>query len=153
MQNTYEFRATAYWMAGNSGIVSGENIPDSIEFSAPPEFGGDKEVWTPEHFFLASIATCFVSTFRAIAQFSKFDTVSLDVTVDGRLNKEEGGYRFTDVKIKPVVSIMRDEERERAIKLLYKAERACLISRSLNSKISLEPVIQVTAPVEVEQKQ
>jgi len=150
MQNTFLYRATAYWMLEQRGIVSGEKIPQSIEFSAPPEFGGEAELWTPEHLFLASISTCFIATFRAIAEHNKFDTVGLDVSVEGTLNKEEGGYRFAEVKIKPVLTLTRDEERERGIKLLYKAERACLISRSLNSRVSMEPVIQVNAPVAVE---
>lgn len=150
MENQYLYRTTACWVLEKRGIVSGENIPQSIEFSAPPEFGGDAELWTPEHFFLASIATCFIATFRSVAEFNKFDTVSLDVSVEGILNKEEGGFRFSDVKIRPVLSVMRDEERERGIKLLYKAERACLISRSLNSRVSMEPVIQVNTPAAVE---
>lgn len=150
MQNTFLYRTTAYWMLEQRGIVSGEKIPQSIEFSAPPEFGGEAELWTPEHLFLAGISSCFIATFRAIAEHNKFDTVALDVAVEGTMNKEEGGYRFTEVRIKPVLTLTRDEERERGIKLLYKAERACLISRSLNSKVSMEPVIQVNAPVAVE---
>lgn len=150
MENTYLYRATAYWVLDSRGIVSGEKIPQSIEFSAPPEFGGDAELWTPEHFFLSSISSCFISTFRSIAQINKFDTVALDVTVEGILKKEEGGYRFAEVKIQPVLTIATDEERERGIKLLYKAERACLISRSLNSKVSMEPKILVSALTAVE---
>jgi peroxiredoxin-like protein len=150
MENTYLYRTSAYWVLEKRGIVSGEKIPQAIEFSAPPEFGGDAELWTPEHFFLASVATCFISTFRSIAEFSKFDHVALDVTVEGKLNKEEGGYRFAEVNIRPVLSLTRDEEKERGIKLLYKAERACLISRSLNSKVSMEPLVQVAVPVGVE---
>jgi len=150
MENTHLYRATAYWVVAKRGIVSGENVPQSIEFSAPPEFGGEAEMWTPEHLLLAAVSTCFVLSFRAIAEFSKFDVVALEVTVEGKLSREEGGYRFTEVKIVPVLSLSRDEERERGIKLLYKAERACLVSRSLNSKISMEPVIQVNVAAEVE---
>lgn len=150
MGNTHNYRATGYWVVDKRGIVSGEGIPQSVEFSAPPEFGGEAELWTPEHFFLASIVTCFVSTFRAIAEFSKFDTVALDVTAEGILNKEEGGFRFTDVKIRPVLSVTHEDERERGMKLLYKAERACLISRSINSKLELEPMVQVSVPATAE---
>jgi peroxiredoxin-like protein len=149
MENQHLFRATAYWVVDKRGIVSGENVPQSVEFSSPPEFGGEAEMWTPEHFFLAAISSCFISTFRAIAEFSKFDVVALDVPVEGVLNKEEGGFRFTDVKVRPVLTIATDEDRERGMKLLHKAERVCLISRSINSKISLEPVVQVSAPTAV----
>jgi peroxiredoxin-like protein len=149
MENQHLFRATAYWVVDKRGIVSGENVPQSVEFSSPPEFGGEAEMWTPEHFFLAAISSSFISTFLAIPEFSKFDVVALDVPVEGVLNKEEGGFRFTDVKVRPVLTIATDEDRERGMKLLHKAERVCLISRSINSKISLEPVVQVSAPTAV----
>ena len=150
MDKSYLYRATAYWVLDSRGIVSGENIPQSVEFSAPPEFGGEAELWTPEHFFLSSIATCFVSTFRAIAELSKFDTVSLDVAVEGLVKKEDGGFRFAELKIRPLLTVATDEERERGIRLLFKAERGCLVSRSLNSKITMEPVVQVSALTAVE---
>lgn len=150
MEKTQLYRATACWVLEKRGIVSGERIPQSIEFSAPPEFGGEAEMWTPEHFFLAAISTCFISTFRSIAEFNKFDTVALDVAVEGILTKEETGFRFTEVKVRPVLTVATDEERERGIKLLYKAERACLISRSLNSKVTMEPMVQVSTLAGVE---
>ena len=57
MENSYSFRSSAYWILARRGIVSAEAVPQSIEFSAPPEFGGETEMWTPETFFLAGVAT------------------------------------------------------------------------------------------------
>jgi peroxiredoxin-like protein len=147
MESTYKFEATAYWVMGSRGIVSGEAVPQAIEFSAPPEFDGEEEMWTPEHFFLGSVATCFISTFRSIAQYNKFEMIALDVTVEGVLNKEQGGYRFADVFIRPVLTVASEEDREKGLKLLEKSERACLVSRSLNSKITMEPRLQVSKAV------
>ena len=37
--------------------------------SAPPkDFGGPEDAWSPEHLLLASVETCFVFTFRAVAE-------------------------------------------------------------------------------------
>ena len=41
------------------------------------------------------LPSCYVSTFRALAEYNKFDTVALDVCREGMLDKEPGGYRFT----------------------------------------------------------
>ena len=60
-----------------------------ISFSAPPEFQGQAGQWTPEYLFLTSVAGCFLSTFSGMAHFSKFAFLSLDVEVEGALNKEE----------------------------------------------------------------
>lgn len=150
MENSYSFRSSGYWILARRGIVSAESVPQSIEFSAPPEFGGEAEMWTPETFFLAGIASCYISTFRSIAEYSRFDTVALDVTVDGKIEKETGGFRFTEITVRPVLTVANEEETDKGLKLLLKSEAACLISRSLNSRVSIEPVVQVSKLVTAE---
>ena len=150
MESSYSFRSSGYWILERRGIVSAESVPQSIEFSAPPEFGGEAEMWTPETFFLAGIASCYISTFRSIAEYSKFNTVALDVTVDGKIEKESGGFRFTEVTVRPVLTVATEEETDKGLKLLLKSEAACLISRSLNSRVSIEPIVQVSKLVTAE---
>ena len=126
-----------------NGEVSGvPEIPATL-FSAPPEFKGKEGVWTPEHFFTAAIATCFITTFDAIAEFSRLSFEGLKVSAEGMLEKAEGGYRFTEVRLHPQLTINSDADRERALRLLDKAEHACLISRSVSSKIVMQPEIFV----------
>ncbi len=144
MENRYEFKATAYWVLARRGIVSADAVPQAVEFAAPAQFGGESEMWTPEHFLLASIASCFVSTFRALAEYNKFDTVALDVSAEGTLDKEPGGYRFTEIRVKPLLTLASEEERERAFKLLDKAEKASLINRSLSCRVILDPIVEVS---------
>jgi len=150
MEKSYSYRTTGYWILARRGIVSAEAVPQAIEFSAPPEFGGEAEMWSPESFFLASVASCYISTFRAIAEYSKFDSVALDVTVDGTITKETGGFRFTEVTIHPVLTVASDEDCDKGLKLLLKSEAACLVSRSLNARVSIEPVVQVSKLVAAE---
>jgi peroxiredoxin-like protein len=150
MEKSYSYRTTAYWILARRGIVSAESVPQAIEFSAPPEFGGEAEMWSPETFFLAAVASCYISTFRAISEYSKFDSVALDVTVDGTLTKEQGGFRFTEVTIHPVLTVANEEETDKGLKILLKSEAACLISRSLNSRVSIEPIVQVSKLVAAE---
>ena len=150
MENTYSYRTTAYWILARRGIVSADAMPQAIEFSAPPEFGGETEMWSPETFLLAAVASCFISTFRAISEHSKFDSVALDVTVDGKLEKEQGGFRFTEITVRPVLTVATDEDTEKGLKLLLKSESVCLVSRSLNAKMSIEPVVQVSKLVAAE---
>ncbi len=148
MEQEYRYNVNASWIVARRGIATGEGIPQAIEFSAPPEFKGEPELWTPEHFFTAAIATCFVSTFRAIAEYSKFeDMVALEVGVETVLKKEEGGFRFAEVTIKPVLTIASPEDEERGLKLMEKAEKACLISRSINATRKLEPKVLVATTV------
>jgi organic hydroperoxide reductase OsmC/OhrA len=143
MEKEYTYRVRATSSAVRSGIATSDGIQPSIAFSAPPEFQGEEGRWTPEHLFLASVAGCFVSTFSGIAHFSKFEFLSLDVEVRGLLSREEGGWRFTQVRLLPRLKIASEKDRERATRLLEKAEKTCLITRSINSKTILEPELIV----------
>lgn len=129
------------------GEVSGTPSVPSLTFSAPPEFKGKENVWTPEHFYTAALATCFITTFEAIAEFSKFSFEELTVSAEGVLEKGEGGFRFTKVFVRPVLTIANDADQERALRLLDKAERACLISKSVSAEIVLQPEVLVHAVV------
>lgn len=143
MPTMYSYRTTAHWTTHKRGIVEAEGIPRTINFAAPPEFGGEPGLWTPEHLLLASVSTCYVATLRAVAEASKLEFGSLELSVEGTIEKQEGGFRFTRILLRPVVTIHKEEERERMGRLLEKAERACLISRSLACTTLLEPKILV----------
>src|SRR5581483_849321 len=149
MLSTYSYHVTTHWTLHKRGIVEAESIPRTINFAAPPEFGGEPGLWTPEHLLLASVSSCFVSTFRAVAEASKLAFFGAEVEVDGKIEKLEGGFRFTKIVLKPRVTIHEEKDRERTGRLLEKSERACLVSRSLNCTIVLEPTILVEAPVGV----
>jgi organic hydroperoxide reductase OsmC/OhrA len=145
MENTYKYKATAYWILARRGITSAEDVPQAIEFSSPPEFEGESEMWTPQHFFMAAIASCYVSTFRSLADTKKFDSVSLDVTTEGTLTRTENGYRFSKIVIHPILSVATDEQIEPGRILLEKSLTACPTASSVNCPVTLLPIIQVSA--------
>jgi len=147
----YRYQATAHWTLHKRGIVEAdESIPRTINFAAPPEFGGEPGMWTPEHLLLAGVATCYVATFRGISKNSKLEFQGLEVQVEGTIEKQEGGLRFTRIELRPVVSIHREQDRELAGRLLEKAERSCLIARSIQATFVLEPKILIEEPVGAE---
>jgi len=147
MGNTLTFLSSARWTTARNGVATAHQIEPSITFSSPPEFQGEAGVWTPEHFFTSAVATCFVMTFQALAAFSKFSAAGLEAVVEGQVEKGDGGYRFARVTIRPLLTIHNEADRERGQRLLEKAEKACLVSRSLNSEILLEPRVVVAPAV------
>lgn len=143
MENQYAYTVRTSSTTARSGIVGADEIQPPIAFSAPPEFQGEAGNWTPEHFFVAAVAACFVSTFSGMATVSKFDFLSLDLAAEGVIQKDEGGWRFTRVNLRPRVKIALEKDRERANRLLEKAEKICLVARSLTCPVTLEPEIVV----------
>ena len=71
METTFLYRTHATWTMRRRGIVAAGDVPRTINFSSPPEFQGEPGLWTPEHLLVASVATCFLATFRAIAENSR----------------------------------------------------------------------------------
>jgi peroxiredoxin-like protein len=143
MDTIQSYRVTATSTIARSGVAAVQGIEPSIFFSAPPEFRGVPGHWTPEHFFVISVASCYVSTFSGIADISHFEFISLDLEAEGILKKEEGALRFSTIVLLPVVKIAREEDRERALRLLEKAEKSCLIARSIKCPVELRPQVKV----------
>lgn len=148
MEKKYTYHATAQWHLHEQGFVESEySVPRTISFSAPLEFGGEPGFWTPEHFLLAGVSSCFVATFRAVAEASKMEFQGIEVRIEGQVEKREGGLQFTRITLHPVLIIFRDKDRELAGRLLEKAERHCLVGRSLACTIELQPKILTEKPV------
>jgi peroxiredoxin-like protein len=143
METHHEYRVNAFGAGGRNGVVHAEEVLSSISFSAPPEFLGEPGRWTPEHFLVAAVASCFVSTFSGIAEKSRFEFVSFHLEAEGMPSNEEGIWRFTEIRLRPVVTVLREEDRDRAVRLLEKAEKSCLIARSLQCKVVLFPAVKI----------
>jgi len=130
MLKSYSYKAAAHWTNHKRGIVEGETIPRTINFAAPPEFGGEPGLWTPEHLLLAAVSTCYVATLRAVAEASKLEFEGIEVPVEGKIEKLDGVFKFTRITLRPLVTIHNEQDRERVGRVLEKAEQVCLVSRS-----------------------
>ena len=84
-----------------------------------------------------------MTTFLAIAENSKLEFTAFNCISKGKLEQVEGKFRMTEIILEPHVTIVRQEDRERAERILLKSEAACLISNSINSKVIMNPVVEV----------
>lgn len=149
MENEHKYRVVAWWSSGRTGLAKTDAAPNAIHFTAPPEFGGMEGRWTPESLLLCAIAGCFTTTFRAIAEYSKFEYADLEVQVEGTIKKVESGYAFTEITIRPNLSISADTEQARGMRLLQKAKGLCLVARAISVEQNFEPHVQVNNLVTV----
>jgi organic hydroperoxide reductase OsmC/OhrA len=146
MEATYRFRVEAWWASGRTGIAKSSSAPNAIHFTSPPAFGGVEGRWTPEDLLLGAVASCYTTTFRTLAEYSKVAYNDLQVEVEAVVNKAESGYNLGEVCIRANLIIPREEEQERAIKLLHKAKGLCLVSRALAVKQNFEPAVKFAIP-------
>lgn len=114
-----------------------------IEVATPPEFPkGIPGIWSPEHLFTASVSSCLMTTFLAIAENSKLDFVSFNCTSKGKLDKVDGKFMMTEVLLEPVVVVRDEKDIEKAHKVLQKSEINCLISNSVKARVVMTPVVR-----------
>ncbi|MBI1959134.1 MAG: OsmC family protein [Candidatus Rokubacteria bacterium] len=123
--------------------VSASGMPDLR--SAPPlDFDGPGDAWSPEHLLLAAVETCFLFTLRSVANASRVEFVVLDLSSEGTVDRQDGVTRFTEIVLRPRLAIRPGTDRDRALSVLQKSERSCLVSASLATPVRLEPEL-VTA--------
>jgi peroxiredoxin-like protein len=137
-QLPYFYTTELDWTGGRKATLRSSGLP-ALQVAPPPEFQGESGVWTPEHLYVASVNACFVVTFLAIAELSKFDFVSFASNATGKLEKVEGsGFEITEIVLKPSLVVHNSNDFERAARLMEKAERNCLISKSIKTTVKLE---------------
>jgi peroxiredoxin-like protein len=135
----YLYETKVEWTDERRGELKSPGL-QPLQVASPPEFQGHKGMWTPEHYFVASVNSCFMTTFLAIAQMSKLEVVSFSSKAIGTLNRVEGaGYQMTEIVIMPRLVVRYGKDLERARRILEKAEKNCLISNSIKSTVRLEP--------------
>lgn len=144
MVQSHVYEVHLKWTGSKRGELSAPELTNNIEVATPPEFSdGIPGVWSPEHLFTAAVNSCLMTTFLAIAANSKLSFHSFSSRAEGKLEFTEGKYLMTGVILYPVVTIENAADADRALRVLEKSEKACLISNSIKSRISMEPKIEV----------
>jgi len=144
MENEHTYRVVAWWASGKNGLAKCDSAPSALHFAAPPQFGGLDGRWSPEDLLLSAVASCFTTTFHALAHYSKLDYADLEVEVTGSVRKVSSGFAFEEITIRPTLTIADDQEQSRAGRLLAKAKQLCLVARALSVRTTFEPRVRLT---------
>lgn len=130
------------WKSERTGILTSQELKNGIEVATPPPFPkGIEGVWSPEHLLTASVSSCFMTTFLAIAENSRLEFDSFDCSAKGKLEQVEDKFLMTEIELIPVLKIKKEADKEKAERILQKSEAACLISNSIKTKVYLSTVI------------
>ena len=143
MNPVHYYNTNIKWDEGRIGTLSSETL-DSFKVATPPEFPkGVPNTWSPEHLYVASINTCLMTTFLAIAENSKLEFITFSSESKGKLEKVDGKYIMSEIELIPEIKVKSERDKERAERIIAKAEEHCLISNSVKTKIILNPTILI----------
>ena len=116
---------------------------DTLATASPPQFGGPEGYWSPESMLVASVANCFILTFRAIARASRLVWNSLECSCEGILDRVDRKTRFTEYHLKATLHLPAGSNEVKARKILEKANSNCLVTNSLNGTEYVDAMIIV----------
>jgi organic hydroperoxide reductase OsmC/OhrA len=145
----HDYRVTVRWN-GDTGagyrdyvrdhdvVVEGKPV---LKGSADPAFRGTPERWNPEELLVASLSECHMLTFLSLcARAGVVVTDYVDVA-SGAMREEPGSSgRFTEVVLRPEVTIADPAMVERVEALHKQAHDTCFIANSVNFPVRHEPV-------------
>ena len=132
------------WEGERRGLATSIDGLPALPVASPPSFGGPAGVWSPEHLFVLAAATCWMTTFLVVAQNSKLEFGAVDCSGVGTLERgDDRRFWISRIVLRPRVTVLREEDRERTLRLIEKAEAACLISNSMKSAVTVEAEVLV----------
>ena len=137
----FVYRTAVKWQRERKALLSSSGKPD-IGVATGPEFRGHQGIWTPEDLFVASVNTCIMTTFLYYAEKEGLEFSAYESDAEGTLERVEGKFIFSEIKVMPRLSLKSDSDIEKARKLIELSEKACLISNSIKSKVTLAPEIK-----------
>ncbi len=113
----------------------------SLLGSSAPDFSGNPAAVDPEDAFTASLASCHMLTFLAIASVKGFAVASYADDAVGTLDKNaEGRMSMVRVVLRPrVVFEGRQPTLEELNALHERAHKGCFIANSVKTEVSVEP--------------
>jgi organic hydroperoxide reductase OsmC/OhrA len=129
-------RARVSWDAGKEDLRAHtiELAEQPLAASSAPEFGGDPAKADPEELFVASLSSCHMLWFLALARAERLRVTAYEDEPEGTMDTT----RFIGVVLRPRVSFEEDPGIERVTDLHHRAHERCYIANSVSCPVVVE---------------
>jgi organic hydroperoxide reductase OsmC/OhrA len=118
------------------------NGPAVIAGSSDPAFRGDAGRWNPELELTAALSQCHMLWYLHLCAVAGVIVTSYVDEAHGVMAEDaDGGGRFTEVVLRPRVTVASADMIEAATPLHAEANAKCFIANSVNFPVRHEPVI------------
>jgi organic hydroperoxide reductase OsmC/OhrA len=135
---------SGYRSYGRDHLVAADGRP-VLEGSSDPVFFGDKTRWNPELELLAALSQCHLLSYLHVCAIAGVVVTSYEDAPTGVMAEtRDGGGHFTEVLLRPRVTVASAEMTEAALTLHHAASLKCFIASSVNFPVRHEPTVTVT---------
>lgn len=149
---THHYAVTTTWTGNRGTGTSGyrdydrdnESTADGrppLLASADPAFRGDRTRWNPELLLVAALSECHMLSYLHVCAVAGIVVTEYRDAAEGTMAQEGDGGRFTEVVLRPAVTVADPATAERAQALHGEAAALCFIASSVNFPVRHEPTI------------
>ena len=154
MNREHHYRVDVEW-TGNGGtgtdgyrnysrdhVIRVAGKPD-LAGSSDPTFRGDATRYNPEDMLVAALSTCHMLSYLHMATVAGVVVTGYRDAAEGTMLTKGDGGRFTEVVLRPQVTISAASDPVKAEAAHETAHHACFIANSVNFPVRCEPRIVV----------
>lgn len=135
MRMKHYFEVHLDWLKAREGMVSMNSLARNIYVNTSQEFSTESHYWTPEHLFLSSLSSAYMTTCLSNALTAGFEMVDFNCHAVGLVEVVDGHYRFTKIDLFPKISVKNRQEIKKAELAMEKTNNDCLVINSLVSGV------------------
>jgi organic hydroperoxide reductase OsmC/OhrA len=152
MAHLHHYKATTTWV-GNRGTgtsdykayernhditISGKPV---LQCSSDPGFRGDKARQNPEELLVASLSGCHMLWYLHLCSVNGVVVIDyVDEASGTMVENKDGSGQFTEVVLRPRVTVTDKSMIDKANSLHHEANQMCFIARSVKFPVLHEPV-------------
>jgi organic hydroperoxide reductase OsmC/OhrA len=150
----HRYALTVTW-TGNTGdgtsTYRGYRRTHTVTAEGPPEllgsadrtFHGDRERWNPEQLLLASLSQCLMLSYLHVCVDAGVVVQEYVDRATGSMRTEpDGSGRFTEVVLRPEVTVAETSMVEAATEAHHRANQLCFIANSVSFPVRHEAVVR-----------
>ena len=135
---------SGYREYGRDHTIHAGSKPD-IPGSSDAEFLGDAGRWNPEDLLVASVSTCHKLWYLHLCSDAGIVVLDYLDHAEGTMVDNSDRGHFTQIVLRPHVTISMGGDRGLAERLHHAAHEKCYIANSVNFPIVCEPTIEFAA--------
>jgi organic hydroperoxide reductase OsmC/OhrA len=153
MEKKHHYHATITWTGnrgtGTSGyaaydrdhIIAAAGKPE-IPGSSDPAFRGNKNRYNPEDSLVAALSACHMLWYLHVCAVNGVVVQTYTDAASGTMDENaDGSGQFSEVVLRPHVTVQTADMKVKALALHDEAHRMCFIARSVNFPVRHEPTI------------
>jgi organic hydroperoxide reductase OsmC/OhrA len=117
----------------------------AIAGSSDPAFRGDRARWNPELLLVAALAECHMLAYLHHCAMAGVVVTGYADRALGSMEQEGNGGHFTEVVLRPEVTVASPDMVDAAVRLHEDAHRDCFIASSVNFPVRHESTVRAEA--------